>query len=209
MISRYEDINGTHLDVLKEIGSIGTGYAATALSEFLDEEIKMTVPEVSVLEFNRALEQVGDPEEMVSAVLVEMSGELEGIMLFIFRMDFMNTIFSRVLGIETTDYSEITPMMISAMEEIGNIMISSYINALSRLTGMSIRLSVPSVTADMLGAILTVPMAQQGIYSDKLMFINGNFILQNHKVNSEMMMLPDVHSLNVLMERLGVHTENG
>ena len=203
-IKRYEDMDLVHLDVIREIGSIGTGNAATALSGMLSEEIKMTIPQVCVLGFNEAVQKIGNPEEIVAAVLVEMSGEIEGIMLFILRLDFVNLILEKSLGETSQDFSLLTDMKVSALEEIGNIMISSYINAISTLTGLEIRISVPAISINMVGGILTVPMAELGYDSDKIMMINGKFIIQGKEMNSELLLLPDMHCLNVLMRRLGV-----
>ena len=203
-IKRYEDMDLIHLDVIREIGSIGTGNAATALSGMLSEEIKMTIPQVYVLGFNEAVKKIGNPEEIVAAVLVEMSGEIEGIMLFILRLDFVNLILEKSLGETIQDFSLLTDMKVSALEEIGNIMISSYINAISTLTGLEIRISVPAISINMVGGILTVPMAELGYDSDKIMMINGKFIIQGKEMNSELLLLPDMHCLNVLMRRLGV-----
>lgn len=208
-ISSYEEMDMMQIDMIREIGSMGTGYAANSLSGFLNEKVRMTIPEVSILGFNDAMKKIGDPEEIVAAVLVEMSGEFKGIMLFILRMEFIRLIASRIMGEKVEGYCNMTPMMRSAMEEIGNIMISSYANAVSGLTGISIRLSVPEIAVNMLGGILSVPMAQLGLNSDKILMINGDFIIGDKKLDSKLMMLPDMNSLNVLMERLGVMTENG
>lgn len=87
-MEKYEDMNATELDIFKELGSIGNGNAATALSSMLDAKVKMTLPEVNILGFNEALKYLGEPEEVVAAILVEMSGEIEGIMLFLLKQEF-------------------------------------------------------------------------------------------------------------------------
>ena len=51
-IQKYEDMSSMELDIIKEIGSIGSGNAATALSSMLNTKVKMGIPEVSILEFN-------------------------------------------------------------------------------------------------------------------------------------------------------------
>uniref|UniRef100_UPI000B02FA63 hypothetical protein n=1 Tax=Mediterraneibacter glycyrrhizinilyticus TaxID=342942 RepID=UPI000B02FA63 len=75
-IYRYEELGENQMDVFREIGSIGNGNAITALSGILSEKISMELPEVNILEFNMAQNKIGDAEEIVGAVLVEMSGEL-------------------------------------------------------------------------------------------------------------------------------------
>ena len=87
---------------------------------------------------------------------------------------------------------------------VGNIMLSSYISALSSLTGIQIHLSVPQFAVNMLGGILSMPMAMMGIDSDKIMMITGAFSIGGEAMDSNILLLPDIRSLNVLMKKLGV-----
>ena len=194
-IANYEDMNALELDVIKEIGSIGTGNAATALSQVLKKTTKMSLPAVYVLGYNEAIEMVGSPEEIVAAVLVKMSGEINGIMLFILKIDFINAVLDSVLSKDIDDYMDLTELEKSALEEIGNIIISSYVNAMSGLTGVSIKLSIPSIAINMLGGILSVPMVEFGYETDKLMMINGKFIVDDKVLDSNLLMMPDIQSL--------------
>ena len=204
-IANYEDMHALELDVIKEIGSIGTGHAATALSQVLKKTTKMSLPAVYVLGYNEAIEMVGSPEEIVAAVLVKMSGEINGIMLFILKIDFINAVLDSVLSKDIDDYMDLTELEKSALEEIGNIIISSYVNAMSGLTGVSIKLSIPSIAINMLGGILSVPMVEFGYETDKLMMINGKFIVDDKVLDSNLLMMPDIQSLNYLMQKLGVN----
>lgn len=204
-IANYEDMNALELDVIKEIGSIGTGNAATALSQVLKKTTKMSLPDVYVLGYNEAIEMVGTPEEIVAAVLVKMSGEINGIMLFILKIDFINAVLDSVLSKDIDNYMDLTELEKSALEEIGNIIISSYVNAMSGLTGVAIKLSIPSIAINMLGGILSVPMVEFGYETDKLMMINGKFIVDDKVLNSNLLMMPDIQSLNYLMQKLGVN----
>ena len=114
-IANYEDMNALELDVIKEIGSIGTGNAATALSQVLKKTTKMSLPAVYVLGYNEAIEMVGSPEEIVAAVLVKMSGEINGIMLFILKIDFINAVLDSVLSKDIDDYMDLTELEKSAL----------------------------------------------------------------------------------------------
>ena len=95
----------------------------------------------------------------------------------------------------------------SALVEIGNIMISSYVSAISKLTGISINLSVPAMSVNMLGGIKSVPMVEFGHQTDKIMIINGKFIVEDKEVYSNLLLMPDIPSLNYLLKKLGVLNE--
>lgn len=203
-IERFEDMNAVALDVFREIGSIGVGNAATALSQVLGVKVSMKLPKVSIEGYDAAISGIGHPEDMVAAVLVELGGDIKGIMLYMLKLDFINAILGRLVGKYIEDFSQIDELSASALEETGNIIISCYVNAITKLAGLEVPLSVPSISVDMLGGILAVPMAMFGEVSDKLMMIRGEFLIGDTQLEGELLLLPDIESLNFLLKKLGV-----
>ncbi len=203
-ISKYEEMGDLAIDMLKEIGSIGGGNAATALSSMLNAKVNMALPEVKILGFNAAMNLLGNPEELVAAIVVELSGELEGVMLFILTKEFVDEIMQRVVGKTSVDMMVLDELDTSVLTEIGNIVISSYITAMSSLVNVEVDLSVPQFTVNMVGGILSLPIAVMGQHSDKIMMIKGKFQIDGKAMDSDMLLLPDVKTLNVLMKKLGV-----
>jgi len=197
-------MSGLGLDLIREIGSIGTGNSATALSSMLGKTVRMTLPDVQILDYNDAISFLGDPEEIVAAILVKMSGEINGLMLFVLKLDFINQVLSSLMQEEIEDYYQLNVLETSALEEVGNIIISSYVNAISSLSDVSISLSVPDTAINMLGGILSVPMVEFGYQTDKMMMISGQFIIGGKVLHSDLLMMPEIQSLNFLMEKLGI-----
>ncbi|MCI8854298.1 MAG: chemotaxis protein CheC [Lachnospiraceae bacterium] len=203
-LKSYEDMNLQELDVMKEISSIGTSHAATSLSKLLQREIRISIPEVSVLGYEEAVDRIGEMEELVTATLVQMSQDVNGLILFIFKMDMANAVLEKLIGKRYGSFEEMDELAYSALEEVGNIIICSYVNAFAQLVGVDISLSVPSSTVNMLGGILTVPIAEYGYETDKLMYINAEFIMDGVRLSDGLLMLPDIQSLNSILEKLGV-----
>lgn len=203
-IRNYNELTSLELDTLREIGSIGTGNAATALSTMLGHEVRITLPEVRIMGYNEAIDWIGGAEEITAGVLVKLGGQINGIMLSVQQLDFVNLVMESILSETIDDYGKLQEMERSALIEVGNIMISSYINAIASLSGVSIELTVPAFTVDMQGAILTVPMAEYGGQSDYIMTIGGNFIYEDKKVPCRLLLSPDIRSLNFLLQKLGV-----
>ena len=206
-IHSYDELSSLELDTLREIGSIGTGNAATALSQMLDREIRITLPEVRIMGYNEAIDWIGGPEEITAGVLVKLTGQISGIMLSVQQLDFVNLVLESTLGKRITEYSQLAELERSALVEMGNIMISTFINALSGLAGIDVNLTVPAFAVDMQGAILTVPMAEYGGQSDYIMTIGGNFVCEKKQVPCRLLLSPDIRSLNVILRKLGVVNE--
>ena len=207
MIKNYDQLSSLEIDTLKEIGSIGTGNAATALSQMMNKPVRITLPEVRIMEYNEAIEWIGGPEEVTAGVLVKMSGDIGGIMLSVQKLELVNVVLNAMLGENIDNYENLTELERSAMIEIGNIMISTFINALSGLADVNIKLTVPAFAVDMQGAILTVPMAEYGGMSDYLMAIGGNFVCDGKEVPCHLILSPDLRSLDFLLRKLGVSND--
>lgn len=203
-IQNFEEINEVELDTLREVGSIGAGNAATALSSLLGSRIDMSLPSVRVMEFNEAVEQIGGFEAIVSGVLVKLGGEINGIMLCIQQMDFINIVTTSMLNRTIKDFDEMDEMETSALIEVGNIMISSYMGAIADLSGIKFTMSVPSQSVNMLGGILTVPMAAFGNQSNHVLVVGGQFRCGDVEVHNDLLLFPDINSLNYILYRLGV-----
>jgi len=203
-IKNYNELSSLEIDTLREIGSIGTGNAATALSEMLGQPIRITLPEVRIMGYNEAIEWIGGPESITAGVLVKISGQMNGLMLSVQSLDFVNLVLHSMLDEDIHDYNELKELEKSALIEIGNIMISTFINALTGLADISLDLTVPCLTVDMQGAILAVPMAEYGGQTDYLMTIGGNFICNGQEVPCRLLLSPDIRSLNFLLRKLGV-----
>ncbi len=204
MIKTFDELSSLEIDTLREIGSIGTGNAATALSTLLKREVRITLPEVRIMGYNEAIEWIGGPEAVTAGVLVRMSGQMNGIMLSVQQLEFVNLVLESMVGTRISGYEELDDMGRSALVEVGNITISTFINALSGLSDISLELTVPAFAVDMQGAILAVPMAEYGGTSDYLMTIGGNFVCDNKQVPCRLLLSPDIRSLNFLLKKLGV-----
>ncbi len=203
-ILNLEQLNDMHIDVLKEIGNIGAGNAATSLSQMLNTTVDMTVPTVRILDINDAANALGGPENAVIGILAKLYGEIEGIMMFIIEQSIAKTALLSLLGEEEIRCENLTEMELSAISEIGNIMIAAYTGSIGTLSQLNIKTSVPAITVDMVGAILSVPAIEMSSVSDKIIFIEDDFLSDDRNVTANMMLVPTMDSLGRLMQKLGI-----
>ena len=203
-LNKFEELNSIQIDALREIGSIGTSHAATSLSSLLGSKVRIPLPEVKILDFNKAVEELGGFETISAGIISLLSGQINGMMLALFELEAINLLLDRMMGKTVKDYSELTEIESSAVIEVGNILISTFINALSNLTDVKITPSVPQFAIDMQGAMITVPMAAYGNQSDYIMLLGGTFLIDNKEIPCKLLLAPDVKSLNYLLYRLGI-----
>jgi chemotaxis protein CheC len=206
-IKSYEDLDTMQLDALREIGNIGSGNAATALSETIGKPVNIDLPKVQILDINEAVEKLGGPEKIVAGILVKLEGGIEGAMLSIQSLDVINTMLECLMGSTANSFEEMDEMQISAVTEIGNILMASYVNAIAEMIGLKVMISVPGVAINMMGGMITVPMATYCYEAEKIMMIEGQFSFDEQMHENNLLLIPDVNSLKTILSRLGVYNE--
>lgn len=204
MYNNYDELSPIAIDCLKEIGNIGSGSAASALSEMLGKNVQMRVPDVKVLDFQQVIDEMGGPEKIITGILVNLEGDICGIIMFLLEDSFAKIVLKTFLGKDDVRVSSLDETDYSVIKEMGNIMAGSYLQALSKLTEMTIDMSVPSMNVDMLGAIMSVPVATFAEIGDKVLYINDGFVIDGVDIKSNIILIPDMRSLDTLMKKLGV-----
>ncbi|VDG97523.1 CheY-P phosphatase CheC [Lysinibacillus sphaericus] len=204
------NISDMHLDVLKEIGNIGAAHAATSLSELLQRKIDMHVPKVALVSFDDMFELAGGSENVVVGIFLRIEGDLSGSMFFVLPIDSANRFIRRLIGDAQFDFStpeSIGEIGISAMQELGNILSGSYLSALSDFTGLKIYPTVPSLSVDMVGAIVSFGLIEVSHYSDEVIVIDTKILEEDENdksVDGHFFLLPDPPSYLTIFKSLGV-----
>ena len=202
----YDSLNDLHIDVLREIGNIGSGNAATALSTMLDRKVDISVPQVRILDYGTVTEELGGPEELLAGLLLTLHGDVTGMIMFLLHKDFAHMIINTLVGMELESIGDLDEFSSSAICEVGNIMAASYVNAIASLTGLAIDISPPDIAVDMVGAILSVPAIYFANIGDKIIFIQDEIDKKegDTRNSSHILMIPETDSLTTVMERLGI-----
>src|ERR1700740_2780785 len=78
------DLKELQLDALKEVENIGAGHAATALSQLTNRRIMISVPQINITRLEDVPNLLGNPQDVVAAVLMHMLGDLTGRTLLLF-----------------------------------------------------------------------------------------------------------------------------
>jgi chemotaxis protein CheC len=200
-------VDPMHLDAFREIGNIGAGNAVTALSEILGNRIEMDIPVARIVPFNSIPDILYGAETPVTGVLVGMSGDMDGYMLVIMRIDDAMKLATRASGTELP--AVITPESLNenergAVTEIANILVGSFFTAICSQTGLTVRLSVPELAVDMLGAILNVAIVEYGMLGESVLLLETRFSDNDIDVNGNFFLIPDYQSYKKLIQSLGI-----
>lgn len=197
------NLNELSLDVLREIGNIGSGNAATALSKMINKSVDMEVPNIEIVDTEKVVELFDNEEEITVGVYINFNGDINGTILTLLDKDSSDNLVALLIGSKPED-NIYTEMESSVIQELGNIMSSGYVNSISLLTSLDINISVPSVNIDMVSSILSVLAAEYGMESDKLILIENKLEIDNEKIKFYFFFMPDLISFDTLFKSLGV-----
>jgi chemotaxis protein CheC len=202
MSSQTLKLNELQKDALKEVGNIGAGHAATALSQLLNTKINLSEPRIDVIKFRDLASRVGHENRMVAALHMYIRGEAPGQIVVLFdreqAIDFVSTFLHRVIG-EIQIFDSIAD---STLKEIGNIIAGSYLSAINNLTGQNVLPSVPTLSYGTIQAAFRTLMS---ILPDQDVFlIESAFLDKEKEVSGQFILIPETGSLGPLLAVFGV-----
>ena len=199
-----DNLNDLQFDVLKEIGNRGAGNATTALAKMMNMKIDMNVPRVDLVPFTNLPDIFGSPEEVLAGILVQLDGDIKGMMMFLVKEKSAHNLVNSLMGgMIQSSGDGFSDMELSALGEIGNIIIGAYLSAMSNLTSLKISSSVPYISIDMAGALLSVPAIEFGKLGDKVLLIETQFGELDF-VNGYFLMVPELESYDAILSSLGM-----
>ena len=191
-----------HKDALREMGNIGAGNAATALSQLLGKDVSLSVPKVLMVPVDKMVDRIESKNEIVAAVYLKIFGDITGRALMIFPQNIVflivDLLMRRPLG-TTKEFGENEQ---SALKEIGNILISSYMNAIAKLMGLNSVPSVPALAVDMVEAVFQTVSAEIAETGSEALLIETDMVEETAKIQATVFLIPDEESMRKILKAL-------
>ncbi len=200
---RLDDMSNEYFDVLRELGNIGAGNATTALAQMMQCKVDMAVPKVQLLEFRELGEAMVGEETVMAGIYLGIEGDIKGSIMFLLEKAAAKHLVGKLMGMES-EGDEFTEMEFSALKEVGNIITGSYLNSLSSITNLAIYPSVPDLTVDMAGAILSVPAIEFAALGDRMLMIQTQFF-DEMVLDGYFILIPDLDSYGRMLSALGIN----
>ena len=135
---------------------------------------------------------------------MHMMGDLTGRTLVIFPQDSARSLCDILLRRPAGTTTGFGTMEQSGLKEVGNILSSAYMNALSDFMGMMLVPSVPSLAIDLAGAVLTSTYMNFGYDRDFVFCVETQFLFDDPSVQlrGHFLLLPDLASLRAIFDAI-------
>ena len=198
------DLGPRQLDGLREVANIGAGHAATALSTMINDKVMVSVPELKIVQLEDVPELIGPADEVVSAVMMKLLGDVTGRTVQIFPGRTAAALVGALTGKNGLNFpDDFGEGEQSALKEVSNILTGAYVNALSEFMGMMLIMSPPALAIDTAAAVLTTSYLNFGDDNDYVFCIDTRLILKDQSdFGTHFLLLPDDASLRAMLQSL-------
>ncbi len=192
------EYSSTQLDALREIANIGSGSASTALSGVLGRPVDISVPNALALPLADAVDAAGPADAEVTAVVIPIGGDLDGLVLMLFGIEDAQRL-CELLGVDAG-----TEIGLSALSEIGNILGTSYVNSLAAMTGLELEPAPPQTVTDMLAAVVATVLSASAGEEDLALLLDSNMHVEGEACSLTFMFVPGPAGVDEVLGRLGL-----
>lgn len=199
----YENLTDQDIDMLREAGNIAAGNAVTALSQLLGRTIDMSIAKVCIEHIEMLPDALGDPEEYMAGMVINIEGDLNGMLLLALQVESAKKLVNVILNKNVQSVEEFDEIDISVLCETGNILAGSYAAALNTFTGLQLPVSIPRLSIDMAGAILSYPAIEFARNDNSMLFIEIEFTDTHEMLKGTYILILDRASFNKILDSLG------
>jgi chemotaxis protein CheC len=184
---------------LAEIANIGSGHAATALSQLLGKPVDISYAEAFLATLAEAADRIGSAASQSALVDTPIAGD-GGKVLLLFP-DGAAAQLCELLG--TSVDSELGR---SALVEVGNILATSYLNAIVELTGLALEPEPPTIEVDVLGTLVEQSLAGAARPDDLTVLLRSCMTVETSDARFAFLFVPQMGSVQAFLDALGVGT---
>jgi chemotaxis protein CheC len=194
----------TQFDALTELGNIGVASALVAISRLIDAEIRMSVPSARVVPIEEMAQIMGGPETPVAAVHFGVKGDLAGRVAFVLPLESALRTIDLVMGNAPGTTGGLDDYTTSLIGEIGNIMTSAFLTALTDLSDLAMLPTPPETIVDMAAAVIASVLLGSSLSPDDVLSIQTRVEAREVDFQGHFIYVPQPGSLDRLLRAIGV-----
>lgn len=182
-------------DMLAELGNIGAGNAATALSIMLNKIIQIEVPSVEKCKLSEVSKKLETSSDLKTTIIFDVTGLIEGYMVLVLDDKDVENITKIISGLYNVEMPEE-----AVLQEVSNIIAASYISALANMMEGCIDISTPKIEQNKLNAIFNSTIAKLNNAADETVIIKSNLIIDKEIISFTNTLIVELNSLNKILE---------
>ena len=184
-----------------ELVGQGTQNAVLGLSEMVGVKIRVTALDLKEIPVGSAAELVGGAENEVVVIYLGITGGATGHIMLVYPIHVAFGLVDMLMGKEAGTTQDLGELEASALQEMGNITGSFFLNSMADNTGMQLMPTPPTVMIDMAGAIIDAALAEIMAERDELFAMETVFSTDTRDITGTLLVLPTSEFMDVMLEQ--------
>jgi two-component system chemotaxis sensor kinase CheA len=195
-----EELKESKGPLIEEIHNTGAIQASIALSRLTGSEVRVSFPESQIVQLGEVAGFCGGEETPVGGLYVGIEGSLDGAILMVIPVPSMLRFHERILRLAPGACTSLEEVDLSAVSELGNILASSFINAISDGAQLNVKSEVPEISVDMCQPVIDSVLARFNPPGDRILLTKALiYSEENEEVVCHLLMFLETESLRKLV----------
>ncbi len=172
-------------------------HTAYSLSDMVGRPVKIGALRTEIIPINQLVAYTDDPEAETVGIYLVIGDDLPGQAILILSLVDAMYLVDWLLEERPGTTTKLGDLERSALAETGNLVLSSFLNAIAEFTESPLRLSPPAVMIDMLASVLEVAATSVAAITDEVFIIKTNFLNIDSSLTIRFWLLPDPAILTI------------
>ena len=179
------------VNLLTKISKEGIENASKGFAGMLGKELQVKSSTAKLVKLLDISKMLGGPEDETVAIYLKTEGGIAGQMMLVMPFEKAMGLVDMIMGEPVGTTTSMGKMEKSALQELGNITGTYFLNYVSDNTGSSVRPTPPAVMVDMCAAILDIVIATAGIENEEVLMFNADFVQGELSTEIQFWVIPD------------------
>ncbi|MBF0468488.1 MAG: chemotaxis protein CheC [Desulfamplus sp.] len=189
------------IDIIKEVINMGLGEAADALSQLVNNRVIIKVPDVHIMNIREAKSYIKDEVENLGIYIAQdFTGIIQGKTLLFYTQECGRSLLKTIYG-DKKKVQTITETGMSTLNEIGNIIMVSYISAISNFIDGKIKFSIPNVSLE-ISTRYFENLLDEMEELDKVIVVKNEMRIKSENIQGYLFVLLSFENFMVVVENL-------
>ena len=200
------------LDSLKEVANIASGKASTAMSKLFKEQsaIGINIEDVNIKYISDMSDaktfKAGDRALGIRALI---KNDLEGAIYLLIPSKEIGNLLGSLSGVEKPKYEieemdDLSQKAVSALTEVGNIIISHYCAGISDFLKIKLVHEVPQLALEDYAALVDSEIVNYSRDAESLIFLETSIVTKGNTINAAILLLPKPEYVHNFMNLMNV-----
>jgi len=183
------------VELLKKISTEGIINAAKGFAGMIGTELNVKSSSVRLVKLLDITKMLGGPEDETVAIYLKSEGTIAGQMMLVLPFEKAMGLVDQIMGEPIGTTKALGQMEKSALQELGNITGTFFLNYVADNTGSYVRPTPPAVMVDMCAAILDIVIATAGIENEEVLMIDAEFLQGELSTEIQFWVIPDPQTI--------------